>query len=344
MKKKGLRRIVGLLLAAVLLCGCSTLPGTASSSRDEPKVLTVGCDTYAPFSYLDADGKPTGVDMELATEAFRRMGYEPEFRFINWEEKKDLLESGEIDCIWSSYTMDGREDEYQWAGRYMKSSQVVAVNADSDIYTLSDLAGKTIAVRSTAKPEDIFRSRDSRIPELCKVISVQKRDLIFILLSKGYVDALAAHDTSINEFSKEIGLRYRILEEPLMSVGLGVAIMDVDDFKVCNDTYGHHAGDMALETAADGLRDRPLAPERWDGHGYPDGLEGDEIPISAQLVSMADVYDALTSKRCYKKAFSHEKAVQMILNGECGVFNPLLVRCLTDTAEELKRALNNDFH
>ena len=66
--------------------------------------------------------------------------------------------------------MDGREDEYQWAGRYMKSSQVVAVNADSDIYTLSDLAGKTIAVRSTAKPEDIFRSRDSRIPELCKVI------------------------------------------------------------------------------------------------------------------------------------------------------------------------------
>lgn len=127
MKKKGLRRIAGLLLAAVLLCGCSTLPGTASSSRDEPKVLTVGCDTYAPLSYLDADGKPTGVDMELATEAFRRMGYEPEFRFINWEEKKDLLESGEIDCIWSSYTMDGREDEYQWAGRYMKSSQVVAV-------------------------------------------------------------------------------------------------------------------------------------------------------------------------------------------------------------------------
>lgn len=161
----------------VLLCGCSTLPGTASSSRDEPKVLTVGCDTYAPFSYLDADGKPTGVDMELATEAFRRMGYEPEFRFINWEEKKDLLESGEIDCIWSSYTMDGREDEYQWAGPYMKSSQVVAVNADSDIYTLSDLAGKTIAVRSTAKPEDIFRSRDSRIPELRKVISVQKRAL-----------------------------------------------------------------------------------------------------------------------------------------------------------------------
>ena len=76
--------------------------------------------------------------------------------------------------------------------------------------------------------------------------------------------------------------------------------------------------------------------ERWDGRGYPDGLKGDEIPISAQLVSLADVYDALTSERCYKKAFSHEKAVQMILNGECGAFNPLLLQCLTDVQTDLK--------
>ena len=76
--------------------------------------------------------------------------------------------------------------------------------------------------------------------------------------------------------------------------------------------------------------------ERWDGRGYPDGLKGNEIPISAQLVSLADVYDALTSERCYKKAFSHEKAVQMILNGECGAFNPLLLQCLTDMQTDLK--------
>ena len=79
--------------------------------------------------------------------------------------------------------------------------------------------------------------------------------------------------------------------------------------------------------------------ERWDGRGYPDGLKGDEIPISAQLVSLADVYDALTSERCYKKAFSHEKAVQMILNGECGAFNPLLLQCLTDIQTDLKEEL-----
>lgn len=79
--------------------------------------------------------------------------------------------------------------------------------------------------------------------------------------------------------------------------------------------------------------------ERWDGRGYPDGLKGDAIPISAQIVSLADVYDALTSKRVYKDAFAHEKAIQMILDGECGLFNPLLLDCLTDIKDRLKEEL-----
>ena len=81
--------------------------------------------------------------------------------------------------------------------------------------------------------------------------------------------------------------------------------------------------------------------ERWDGRGYPDGLKGNDIPISAQIVSLADVYDALTSERCYKKAFSHETAMRMILNGECGAFNPLLLECLTDIQAELQEKLQN---
>ena len=76
--------------------------------------------------------------------------------------------------------------------------------------------------------------------------------------------------------------------------------------------------------------------ERYDGKGYPDGLEGDQIPISAQVVSLADVYDALVSERVYKKAFSHEKAVQMILNGECGAFNPLLLECFMNIQDKIK--------
>ena len=79
--------------------------------------------------------------------------------------------------------------------------------------------------------------------------------------------------------------------------------------------------------------------ERYDGKGYPDGLVGEEIPISAQVVSLADVYDALTSERCYKKAFSHQKAMEMILNGECGAINPLLLECLEEVQELIREEL-----
>ena len=84
--------------------------------------------------------------------------------------------------------------------------------------------------------------------------------------------------------------------------------------------------------------------EKYDGKGYPDGLKGDEIPIAAQVVSLADAYDALTSERCYKRAFSHEKAVQMLLNGECGAFNPLLLKCLTDVSDELAELVKSNEH
>ena len=76
--------------------------------------------------------------------------------------------------------------------------------------------------------------------------------------------------------------------------------------------------------------------EKWDGKGYPDGLKGNYIPISAQVVSIADVYDALVSERVYKKAYSHETAIQMIINGECGEFNPLLKDCLLACQEKIQ--------
>lgn len=98
-----------------------------------------------------------------------------------------------------------------------------------------------------------------------------------------------------------------------------------------------------------GFQDEPLVKvsreitrwhhERYDGRGYPDGLKGDEIPLSAQIVSLADVYDVLTSERVYKPAFSHEKAIQMILNGECGAFNPLLLECLVEAQDAIRQGL-----
>ena len=82
--------------------------------------------------------------------------------------------------------------------------------------------------------------------------------------------------------------------------------------------------------------------ERWDGKGYPDGLKGEEIPISAQVVSIVDVYDALTSERCYKKAFDHDTAIKMILDGQCGQFNPILLKCLKELSPRIFKIFSNE--
>ena len=159
----------------------------------------------------------------------------------------------------------------------------------------------------------------------------------------------------------EISSRYSITAEQQDMIPLASALHDIGkigiDEKILNKpgkltpeefevmkTHSMLGAKMLHDL--DGFAEQPLLQtayeiarwhhERWDGRGYPDGLKGDEIPISAQLVALADVYDALTSERCYKKAFSHEKAVQMILNGECGAFNPLLLQCLTDMQTDLK--------
>ena len=162
----------------------------------------------------------------------------------------------------------------------------------------------------------------------------------------------------------EISSRYAITAEQQDMIPLASALHDIgkigidekilnkpgkltpEEFKVIQ-THSMLGAKMLHDL--DGFAEQPLLQtayeiarwhhERWDGRGYPDGLKGDEIPISAQLVSLADVYDVLTSERCYKKAFSHEKAVQMILNGECGAFNPLLLQCLTDVQADLKEKL-----
>lgn len=126
--------------------------------------------------------------------------------------------------IMGCFSMKGRLDDYKWAGPYMVSNQVVAVNENSDIYTLSDLEGKTLAVQSTTKPEGIFLQRtDSRIPKLGNLISLEHRELIYTFLGKGYADAVGVHEESVIQYMKDYDAKFRILDEPLMTVGIGVA-------------------------------------------------------------------------------------------------------------------------
>ena len=220
------------LLAASAAVGSLTSCGGANAKESGLPQIIVGSDTYPPYIYLNNDGIPAGIDVEIATEAFRRMGYAARFETIDWEQKTTLVESGALDCIWGCFSMDGREEAYRWAGPYMVSRQVVAVDADSSIRSLSDLAGKTVAVQSTGKPEEIFLSGSNpRVPQGVDVLSIENRSVQYAMLACGYVDGIAAHETGILQYGKDNAVDFRILEEPLLVTGLGIAFAK-------NDTRG----------------------------------------------------------------------------------------------------------
>ena len=221
--------LLSIYAAALYGCGEKERSDSPNNEAGLPEIV-IGSDNYPPYNYIDTDGNATGIDVELATEAFKRMGYKARFIYIDWEDKKNLLADRTIDCAWGSFSMDGREDEYRWAGPYMVSRQVVAVNMESDIYSLADLEGKTIAVQTTTRPEKIFLNRtDEHIPAVWSLIALQKRELIYPFLSKGYADALAAHETAICQYMKDYNIEFRIFDEPLETVGLGVAFDKNDD-------------------------------------------------------------------------------------------------------------------
>ena len=159
--------------------------------------------------------------------------------------------------------------------------------------------------------------------------------------------------------------RYKLSDQDISRISVGSALHDIGkiviDEKILNKpgkltaeeftvmkTHAMKGAEM-LDALEEQQRDDPLVRtayeicrwhhERYDGRGYPDGLAGDDIPIAAQVVALADVYDALTSPRVYKEPIPHEKAVQMILEGKCGAFNPLLLQCLTENAGSIRQEL-----
>lgn len=157
--------------------------------------------------------------------------------------------------------------------------------------------------------------------------SLEQEDIVRIATASALHDIgkISIADAILNKPGKLTDEEYEIMKtHSMVGANMLQAIAEYEDMPFLQTAYEicrwHH--------------------ERYDGRGYPDGLRGEEIPVSAQIVSVADVYDALTSERCYKKAFSHEKAITMILNGECGQFNPLLLECLQEASEEIREKLH----
>ena len=211
-----------LLTGSLMLGGCG---GKKEKSTDsELPEIVIGMDYFEPYSYQASDGEYKGIDVELAKEAFQRLGYQLKFENIVWEDKDELLADGTIDCLWSSYSMNGREDKYQWAGPYLYSRQMVAVRAESEIWKIQDLKGKRIAVQATTKAEDLFlHNIDSDLPQMEQVNCFSTTNELYAALRKNYVDAIAGHEAMLNSLVEDGEGVYRMLEESIYTSELGVA-------------------------------------------------------------------------------------------------------------------------
>ena len=192
-------------------------------------------------------------------------------------------------------------------------SQIVEFrNGESGLHVLH------IKILTEMLLEGILQRTDqySLTPETCQMISI----------------ASAFHDIG------KIGIDEKILNKP--------GKLTVEEFA---EMKKHTLIGASMLSKMERYKDEPLIDiayqicrwhhERYDGKGYPDGLVGDEIPISAQIVSLADVYDALISERAYKKSFTHERAIEMILGGECGIFNPILIECFMEIEQKIKQKM-----
>ena len=208
--------ILSLFCILFILCGCTS----ENEDAGKPTVI-IGIDDFEPYSYINSKGEFAGLDVELAKECFKRLGYNVEFKVIKWANKDEYLSDGTIDCIWSCYSMNGREDLYDWAGPYLYSRQVVLVANDSDIKTLEDLSDKRIGVKATTKGENVFlHNEDFNIPSVKQIDSYSSTEDMFSAIRKAYVDAICGHEALLSNLLSE---NYRLLNESPSLSKLGVA-------------------------------------------------------------------------------------------------------------------------
>lgn len=228
---KILSLLMSLIFALFAFSACDNVSGTDDEGLPE---LIIGTDMYDPYYYLDEDGNPTGIDVEIAKEACRRMGYEPVFKSIDWLNKNDAFGVEDIDCIWTCFSMNGRENLYQWAGPYCYDKQVVAVLADSKIYTLDDLTGETVGVQMDSLPEQILSERtDERIPDVGKIYCLTTLKESISALRRQYISACIGHEAALRAMLEDMGVEYRVLKEPLVVSKTGIAFKLGDTRGIC---------------------------------------------------------------------------------------------------------------
>lgn len=225
------RKIQKLFLVLLMICiagssgACQKSDKTDSKEEKNLPKIKIGVDILEPFFYVDENGGYTGIDAEIAKEACRRAGYEPEFVNIEWSDRDEYLENGDVDCLWSAFSKDGREDKYLWTESYMEDDLRVIVDSRSPSKTLEEYRGPGgIAVRSGSKAEEILledsNSADSKIQYVYSCGTFEMAKTAFV---KRYADALACNEVVLQRIIDENPEMYRYLDGKIMTAHFGVA-------------------------------------------------------------------------------------------------------------------------
>ncbi len=253
--KKTVTLSIAILLIATVLFSFSLV------SADGETTLVVGFDQdFPPYGYIGEDGEFTGFDLELAAAVAEKLGLEIVYQPIAWDAKDMELDSGTIDLIWNGFTINGREDKYEWTEPYKDAGQIILVKADADVEALTDLAGKVVAVQTDSAALQALESEDfaELTASFANLLVVDQYNTAFMDLEASAVDAIAM-DVDVAYFQIE-GKEddYKILDEWIQEEQYGIG------FKLGNTELRDAVQTALEEIVADGTFAE--ISEKWFGN------------------------------------------------------------------------------
>lgn len=209
--------------------------------------LTVGFDQeFPPMGFVGDNGEYTGFDLALAEEVAKRLGLEYVPQPINWDAKDMELQSGNIDCIWNGFTMQGREDDYTWVGPYMANNQVFVVTADSDVASMKDLSGKAVEVQKDSSGLNAINDNAELLASFGSLTEVADYNTALMDLESGACDAVCMDSIVAGYQIKSSGKNMKILDDTLAAEEYGIG------FKKGDEALATAVKDALMEMVSDG--------------------------------------------------------------------------------------------
>ena len=274
MKKRVTLLLALMSASAMLVAGCGGGSGSTGAEetggdtskeetasfeeKQEGDTFTVGFDqNFPPMGFVGDDGEYTGFDLDLAKEVCERQGWEFVPQPIAWETKDATLNSGEIDCIWNGFTMNGREDEYTWSDPYLDNQQVFVVRSDSGIESEEDLAGKIVDVQTESSAQAALDDNPELADTFGTLQVIPDYDTGFMELESGAVDAVAMDIVVASYQIESRGADFTILDESIATEEYGIG------FAKGNEALRDTVQATLEEMAADGTMAE--ISEKWFG-------------------------------------------------------------------------------